>query len=129
MESKIILLDTSILIDYFRKTNKENSFWISLVRQGYCFAVSAVTKYEIYAGATEAQLAFWNKIFQTITVLPFDDLVSEKAVEINQKFKKKRKQIDIADLFIAATATANELTIATLNKAHFERIDELIMVE
>jgi len=31
MEKKIVLLDTSILIDYYRKTDKEKSVWISLV--------------------------------------------------------------------------------------------------
>lgn len=58
MEDKIILVDTSILIDYYRKTDKEKSVWINLVRQGYSFAISAVTKYEIYAGATHGQLSF-----------------------------------------------------------------------
>ena len=35
MADKIILVDTSILIDYYRKTDKENSVWIALVRQGF----------------------------------------------------------------------------------------------
>jgi tRNA(fMet)-specific endonuclease VapC len=58
MADKIILVDTSILIDYYRKTDKEKSVWISLVRQGYSFAISAVSKYEIYFGATSSQLTF-----------------------------------------------------------------------
>lgn len=37
MADKIILIDTSILIDYYRKTNKETSAWIALVRQDYLF--------------------------------------------------------------------------------------------
>ncbi len=45
MANKIVLVDTSILIDYYRKTNKEKSVWINLVRHSYSFAVSAVTKY------------------------------------------------------------------------------------
>ena len=32
MADKIILVDTSTLIDYYRKTDKENSVWIALVR-------------------------------------------------------------------------------------------------
>lgn len=42
MADKIVLVDASILIDYYRKTDKENSVWVSLVRQGYSFAVSVV---------------------------------------------------------------------------------------
>jgi predicted nucleic acid-binding protein len=62
MADKIILVDTSILIDYYRKTNKENSVWIALVRQGYSFAISAITKYEIYSGATPHQITFWDDV-------------------------------------------------------------------
>lgn len=58
MANKIILVDTSILIDFYRKTDKDNSIWISLVRRGYGFAISAITKYEIYSGATQTQLDF-----------------------------------------------------------------------
>jgi tRNA(fMet)-specific endonuclease VapC len=49
-------------------------------------------------------------------------------VDINNALKRKRKQIDIADLFIAATALSNNLPFATLNLKHFERIDNLQIV-
>jgi tRNA(fMet)-specific endonuclease VapC len=125
MADKIILVDTSILIDYYRKTDKEKSVWISLVRQEYSFAISAVTKYEIYSGATSSQLTFWDSVLQAIAVIPFDEISVDVAITINNALKKKRKQIDIADLFIAATAIAHNLQLATLNKKHFERIDTL----
>ncbi len=31
MADKIIMVDTSVLIDYYRKTDKEKSSWIKLV--------------------------------------------------------------------------------------------------
>lgn len=129
MANKIILVDTSVLIDHYRKTDKEKSFWISMVRQGYSFAISTVTKYEIYSGATQSQLAFWDSIFQALTVLPFDDVSVDTAVTINYTLKKKRKQIDLADLFIAATAIVNNLPLATLNRKHFDRIDTLQLID
>ena len=129
MENKVILVDTSILIDYYRKTDKEKSVWISLVRQGYFFAISAVTKYEIYAGATANQLTFWDTVLQAITVMPLDELSVDTAVVINSALKKKRKQLDLADLFIAATAIAYNLPFVTLNKKHFDRIDTLQLID
>ncbi len=36
--------------------------------------------------------------------------------------------IDIADLFIAATAVAYKYPIVTLNRKHFERIDGLTVI-
>ena len=35
----MILVDTSILIDYYRKTDKSNSVWMALINQGYEFAI------------------------------------------------------------------------------------------
>ena len=123
-----IMIDTSILIDYYRKTDKSNSVWISLVRKGYLFAISSITKYEIYSGANQQQLQFWNQVLEAIDVLPYDDSAVNAAIDINSKLKKKRKQIDLADLFIAATALSNDLPFATLNKKHFDRIDGLILI-
>lgn len=129
MAIKIILADTSILIDYYRKTDKANSAWIALVRQGYEFAISTITKYEIYSGATQSQLVFCDSVLQAITVISLDEACVDTAVSINAALKRKRKQIDLANLFIAATALTHHLPFATLNRKHFDRIEELIIVD
>jgi tRNA(fMet)-specific endonuclease VapC len=129
MADKIVLVDTSILIDFYRKTDKKNSVWVGLVLQGYDCTISAITKYEIYSGATPSQLEFWDNVLQAITVIPFDEETVNTAVEINAKLKRKRKQIGIADLFIAATALTKNLPLATLNRKHFDRVDGLTIIE
>lgn len=129
MADKIVLVDTSILIDYYHKNDKEKSVWINLVRQGYSFTISTVTKYEIYAGATPGQLTFWDGVFKAIMIISLDELSVDTAVAINSILKRKRKQIDLADLFIAATAVAYNLPLATLNRKHFERIDTLKLID
>lgn len=129
MADKIVLLDTSVLIDLFRKSDKENSVLVSLIRQGYTYCISSVTEYEIYTGTTSGQIGFWNNFLQKTEVLSFDKNVARVAVEINRELKRKRKLIDTADLFIAATAVSNNLPFATLNKKHFDRIDNLLIVE
>ncbi len=129
MANKIILIDTSILIDYYRKTDKENSALIALVRQDYSFSISAITKYEIYAGALPNQLTFWNNVLQAITIIPFDEISVDTAVTINSTLKRKRKQLNLVNLFIAATAVAHNLSLATLNRKHFERIETLNVIK
>lgn len=129
MADRLILIDTSILIEYYRKTDKSNSVWFSLVQKGYEFAVSVITKYEIFSGATPAQLNFWESIFQTISVIPLDEVCVDTAVQINGALKRKRKQLDIADLLIGSTAITRGLHFATLNRKHFERIDELVIID
>jgi tRNA(fMet)-specific endonuclease VapC len=122
------LVDTSILIDYYRKTNKMNSVWLDLIDKGYEFVISAITKYELYSVAAQNQIEFWNSILAAIPVIAFDESCVDTAVQINSALKRKRKQIDLADLFIAATAMKQNLPIATLNKKHFDRIDGLTIV-
>jgi tRNA(fMet)-specific endonuclease VapC len=129
MANKVVLADTSILIDFFRKTDKAKSGLILLYRQGYDFSISAVTEFEIYSGATVAQIPFWQNLLENTEVIPFDKKAVTAAISINKKLKLKRKQIEIADLFIAATAIANNLPFATLNKKHFERIENLQILE
>ena len=123
------MIDTSILIDFYRKTDKNNSVWIELVKQHYQFVISAITKYEIFSGASESQLKFWNEVLQAIIIIPFDEITVNHAVEINSALKRKRKQIALADLFIAASAVSHNLPFATLNRKHFDRIEGLMIIE
>lgn len=99
-----------------------------MVKQDYSFCISAVTEFEIYTGATDSQLEYWKDFLKKIQVLSFNKDVVKVAVELNRLLKKKRKQIDMADLFIAATAIDNKLPLATLNRKHFEIIDRLELV-
>lgn len=125
MAKQVVMVDTSVLIDFFRKTDKSNSLLVSLVKQGFTFRISAITEYEIYSGANSDQKIYWEEMLNKTEVIPFDKKVVVTAVNINNSLKKKRKQIDLADLFIAATAVSQNLPFATLNKKHFERIDVL----
>lgn len=102
---------------------------MSLVRHGYTFAISAITKYGIYSGAIPNQLLFWDNLLKAITIIPLDEVAVDAAVIINTALRKKRKQIDLADLFIAASAVAHGLSLATLNRKNFDRIDALNIIE
>ena len=124
----VIQLDTSVLIDYLRKTKKASTLFVELAGRYDHFAVSVITKFEIYIGCTESQKLFWDAIFENLAVLPLDNACIETALNIQQQLKKVSKQIDFPDLLIAATAQQNGLPLATLNTKHFSRIDELDVV-
>lgn len=53
MAGKIVLADTSVLIDFFWKTDKSNSYLLDLVRQEFTFCISVITEFEINTGATD----------------------------------------------------------------------------
>lgn len=128
MESDIILLDTSVLIDYYRKKDKNKTLLFNLAETWPLFAVSAVTHFEIYVGALNEQKDFWDSFFQEVTILPFNAETSALAASIDKTLKKERKQIAFPDLFIAATALINNLPCATLNKKHFSRVKNLQLI-
>ena len=125
MESSIICLDTSVLIDYYRKRDKSKSLFFKLTKEYSVFAVSAITEYELYIGNSQEQNIFWNDFFSRVIILPFDTKAVKQAVNIYKQLKQQNKLIDIPDIMIAGTALQNRIPLATLNRKHFERINGL----
>ena len=73
-------------------------------------------------------MKFWEMFYENVKIIVFDDKCAEKASTIVKQLKSKNQMIEIPDILIGATAIANELPLATLNKKHFERIENLILV-
>ena len=128
MEKHVICLDTSILIDYYRKKNKSKSFFFELAGQSDFFAVSSRTEYEIYIGSNIEQDKYWDDFFSKVISIPYSSVVNKQAIKIDRQLKAISKQIDTPDLMIAASAMVNGLKLATLNPKHFERIDGLEVI-
>ena len=91
--------------------------------------ISSITHYEIGIGNRKAHFNFWTELSKNLHVLPFTKDCSNKAIEIFHNLNKSNKIIDIADIFIGATALTYEIPIATLNIKHFERIDQLEIIK
>ncbi len=121
----MLLIDTSILIEYFRKPNKEATFFYELAGNHSKIAISAITKYEIMVGNSPKQVEFWQLLLSSLEIISFDEIVADEAAAIQKELKKKSKLIGFADIAIAATARINDLDIATLNEKHFNRIENL----
>lgn len=119
------MVDSTILIDYFRKTDKNNSRLVNHFKNYDRLYISSVTEFEVINGSTSAHLQFWNQMLSGFIVLDFDSKAARKATEIVRQLKTKRKSIDKPDLFIAATAIVHGLTLDTTNKKHFIHIDAL----
>lgn len=125
---ELICLDSSILIDFFRKKDKTKSFFFELTKTYSLFAVSIITEYEILVGSNYETNLFWEDFFERVTVLPFGKLENIEAIAIFKQLKQDNKLIEIPDILIGATAKANKLKLATLNKKHFERVKNLELI-
>jgi len=128
LDYKRILVDTSILIDFFRKKNRKKSILYKL--QGkYEIYVSSVTEFEFLAGVREEDRALSiNSFFKNLDVIDFDSKAAIIASSIYKSLKSNNQIIEFRDIFIAATAIANQLPLSTLNIEHFKRIENLEII-
>lgn len=128
MENELICLDSSVLIEYFRKTDKSNSYLFQLSQNHQYFAVSVVVYFEIFKGSNSEQDAFWHDFFENIDILPLSKEIISTAINLHKDLKKKRKTSDAMDLLIASTAKLHGHKLVTLNKKHFIHFDDLEII-
>lgn len=107
------LVDSDIVIWYLKGREKEEKLLAELSKKGDLF-FSVVTITEVRAGLTkgaEEVIKELKNIFTPLAITP-------GAAELAGAFKQKYR-LDIADMFIAATAVDSNLTLVTYNKKHF----------
>jgi len=127
MAAERVLIDTSVLIEYFRKQKKQATLFVQLARD-YEIAISVVTEFEWLVGFKDSNLEFGRELLNNIDILPFDSICAIQASNIYRRLKAKNQLIEISDIFIAATSLSYNLPIATINKNHFKRIDRVTFV-
>ena len=127
MEDSRVLIDTSVVIDHFRKKNKQKSLLYELAKENILF-LSAISKFEFLVGAKRTQIRQTKEIIGGFYILSFNSHVADVASDIAKKLRTKNKIIEFRDIFIAATAIANDMPLSTLNIKHFERIDALELI-
>lgn len=128
MENRGMVVDTSVFIDFLRANKKEETLLFNMPDNSKLY-VSTVTLFELYAGATTP--AKWEDIrllTEDLVLLPLTIDIAKHAARIFQKLRIENQIIEFRDIFIGATALANNLPILTLNKKHFSRIANLEII-
>jgi len=129
MENRRVLVDTSIIIAYLRKKNKENTEFIRLYKS-FDLCISSITVFELFNGASTAEKEKEIELIcQNIEIIDFNLAISKKASELFRKMRKENKLIEFRDILIGATAIEHEISIATKNKKHFERISNIQLID
>jgi predicted nucleic acid-binding protein len=116
------LIDTNVIIDNLGNKLPKNAIdFISNID----FSISSITKVEVlgWKNATENQLKPLYSFMETLNILPIDEAVINKTIEIRQS-----KKINLGDAFIAATALTNNLSIITRNIKDFDTIENLKVI-
>jgi len=125
----MILLDSSILIELFRKMDKAQTLFYRLAQTSDDLCISSITHYEIGIGNRKSHNEYWESLCENLRVIPFDKACSNSAVTIYLELLKVNKMIDLADILIGATAVTYSIPIATLNVKHFDRIKGLQIIK
>jgi tRNA(fMet)-specific endonuclease VapC len=128
MDNPKLLIDTSIIIDHFRKKDKTHTLLIQLY-QKYMLYISRVTVFELYNGASTSEKARdIELLLKNVKVVDFTSKIAFEASKLYRQLLSENKIIEFRDIFIASTAIVNKIPMSTFNLSHFERIKNLRMI-
>jgi predicted nucleic acid-binding protein len=127
LEHRRVLVDTPIFIEYFRKENKKNTKLYWLREEGYEIVTSSICYFEYMSGSKNGE--FDTVLFKNIAVIDFDKEQAYIASQTFKDLKQRNALIEFRDILISSSAMALDIPLATLNRRHFERIEDLILLE
>lgn len=122
-----LLIDTDLLIELERGSKAVED----VLGDEQC-AISVITVSELIhgvmraSGATRARRgAFVEQLLATLQAIPISEAVARVHADIWSQLADRGESIGAHDLWIAATAIAHGLGLASRNTAHFERVPGL----
>lgn len=125
------LLDTNAISEVMRpRPNPEFVSWLQRLPREEQYTSSVVVG-ELFAGAFASQAPTkWlerveTRILPRLTVLSFDVTVARVYGELRAQLRRGGRTLDEADLMIASTALAHDLTLVSANVRHFARVPGL----
>ena len=128
MDTKHLVIDTSVIIEFLRSKDKKNTS-LYLIPNDKNICITSVSIYELYIGAKDK--IKWKDVkllTEDLLQLPFDKNVSIEAAKIYHQLRTDNKMIEFRDIFIAATCVVNKMPLLTVNKKHFNRIKALQII-
>lgn len=113
-----MILDSNIII-YANQPQYFNLFKF-LKENEHKLSVSIISQLEVlgYHKLKNDERYYYEQFFNAITILPIDNQVIMKAIELKQK-----RKMTVGDAVIAATAIIHKLPIVTNNVRDFDKIN------
>ncbi|RLE83450.1 MAG: type II toxin-antitoxin system VapC family toxin [Thermoprotei archaeon] len=108
-----VLVDTDILIDYYREKLD--------LPPGNIYYISIITLYE-YVRGTKKPIEAKKLLEESFIITPINNQVLLRSAEIWRNLRQKGALIDDRDLTIGATAIVFNLKLYTKNTKHFKRL-------
>ncbi len=118
------LIDANVIIDYTSGTLEDegSAFVEKVFNTG--FNISVIVKIEVLGyGNAPDKMQLLEAFLATATLLPLDDSVTQKTIDL-----RRTKKLKLGDAIIAATALIHNLTLITRNTADFKNINGLTVI-
>ncbi len=116
-----VCLDTDVCISII-KGQPEADRISDLIAAGKIF-VTSMTVFELYL--RKEKIHEIQNFLDGIFVLDLNEECAIKASSIYKELKEKGNILDFRDVFIASIAMVNNCSLATFNKKHFSKINNL----
>ena len=122
---KLVLIDTSIWIDYFRGKKEVYTRVNELIDSGRVCSLGLVTAELIQGAKTEKEIGVIKDIATVFPRLAEESHSWENAGMLSFRMKKAGKVIGLADCYIATIAKGNNTIIYSLDE-HFKEMQNYI---
>ncbi len=123
METRTVLIDTSLFVEHLRARDKAATFLARIHEQRHRLVTSSIVVAELcYGVRTPALFAAVRQVLSPVQILSFTvDAALRVGVEV-ERLKSRNSLIGFRDLAIACAALESGLPVATHNRAEFGRM-------
>ncbi len=127
MATNGFLLDTTVLIDFFRGRMKAIQTLGKLVEEGPLGCCPVVVA-EVFSGVRPEELTKVEEFLTSLLYYPIPYETARLAGQYRRDYQKKGVTLSISDTLIAAVAVMNSLILVTGNVQHFP-MPEIAVIE
>ena len=119
------LLDTNILILYFRKAKGYGDLLDTLSGDDWLY-ISAITRLEIVRGMRDREREATLGLLDSMQTIPITAAIADLAGELIRSWRTRGVTIGEADAVIAASGLSQGLALVTTNAKHFPMLDLIV---
>lgn len=128
MSGERVLIDTSIWIDYFQNKSFALSNKVDDILSGAVIYIPKIIVAELIQGAkSQEEISIVEDFVDTFNIIDQKEDTWVEAGRLSYRLKKKGKNINLTDCYIAIIAKEHECYIFTLDK-HFKYIQTEINI-
>jgi predicted nucleic acid-binding protein len=123
-----VLIDTSVWIDFFRKSEPAHSAVLILLDSDQVYCTGLILGELMQGAKGERELSVIKDFLHVFHFLPDSSRLWEKAGSLSFSLRRKGMTVGLADCFIAVSAVEAGVQLLTLD-SHFDAIQSVVKLD